>query len=290
MARELKTGWVCIATSGMVAFGKEDGRTIEREWLSDMAEVFNTKLFTPMVWPEHRRYYTLGKVLALKVQEATDPELAGELQLFAILAPNSSWMYANQSGDYLFCSIEVGENFRGTGKYFLKGLGATDEPASVGVTELKFNKNGREESAIVFPAQQFDLLENIDKGQEQTLASRIFNIIKPKETPEETPMAKQDFSAITAAIESLQAKLDAVITPKPETVEEPSVDAKFAALTAEVKALKAQLNPAPEGGAPNAELEQLKTEFAALKTQLEEALKEVPGTQGGDTTTTEEVY
>ena len=173
MARNLKTGWVVLATSGSVVHGEEDGREIKKEWLEQMAENYNARVFTAKIWPDHRRYNSGGTVVALKTQPAEEPELKGEIQLLGILAPNDWLIYANSAGEYTHPSIEVGENYLGKGGYFLKGLGVTDSPASAGVTELKFSTKAGEEKAIVFPGQQFNLGDSLE--EEKSIFQRIFS-------------------------------------------------------------------------------------------------------------------
>lgn len=190
MARNLKTGWVVLATSGSVVHGDEDGREIKKEWLEDMAANYNTRVFTAKIWPDHRRYMNGGSVLALKVEPATEPELEGEVQLFGILAPNDWLIYANKSGDYTHPSIEVGENYLGKGGYFLKGLGVTDNPASAGVTELHFSSKDGDESATVFPGHQFNLAESLE--EEKTLFQRIFAREPSPSNPEQDSEAMNE--------------------------------------------------------------------------------------------------
>lgn len=277
MARELKTGWVCLATSGPVVDGKEDGRVIEKAWLEDMAEVYNAKIHTARIWPEHRRYFSGGKVLALKIEPATDPELKGEIQLFGILAPNDWLMRANAEGDFTHPSLEVGENFRGTGKFFLRGLGVTDDPASAGVTELKFSSHGNEEKALVFSGKQFDLSESIEKPT--SLSKRIFSAIAGSDSQpdqDDDTMTKEQLEALTESLTGLidkkfTALRDELKTPPAATGEgegegdDAPVDSKaFKALQEENADLKGRLDS-------------LETEFKALK-----------NTPAGDGTETEE--
>ncbi|WP_445357295.1 GPO family capsid scaffolding protein [Microbulbifer sp. ANSA002] len=201
MARNLKTGWVTLATSGSVVDGSDDGRYIKKEWLEDMAETYNTKVFTAKLWPEHRRYYSGGTVLALKVEPATEPELKGEVQLFGIISPNDWLVSANRSGEYTFPSIELGENYRGTDKFYLKGLGVTDSPASAGIQELHFSSKDGDQSARIFSGHQFNLSDSLEK--DNTLYNRIFGR-KDSKPPEQDSEAMKDeqFSQLMGAINS----------------------------------------------------------------------------------------
>lgn len=273
MARNLKTSWVSIATSGPVVHGEEDGRFIKKEWLQDMADTYNTKIFTAKIWPEHRRYYSAGTVLALKVEPAIEPELKGELQLFAILSPSDWLMTANAGGDFTFPSIEVGENFRGTGKYFLKGLGVTDEPASAGVTELKFSTNTGEEKALVFSGNQFDLPASLEKPN--SLLHRIFGSISTDDNPEQ-----DDDTMTPEQMTELTLMLSASISESFKTLKDD--------LSAQFSKPNADASGEGEGDTvvPVADFSALKEENSALKTRLdviEEEFSKLKATPGDHT-------
>ena len=232
MARELKTGWLAIATSGSVVAGSTDGRKVEKEWLDDMAGNYNTQVHTAKLWPDHRRYWNFGKVLALKVQPSTIPELKGEITLFAIIAPNNNMIRANVEGEYTFPSIEVGEDFHGTGKFYLRGLGLTDEPASVGVQEVKFSEKGAEDkTAFLVPGHELAFSETTLTAIEEAapgLATKIKNIFRltPDDptpegddmTPEQIAKLRQDITEdlSTSFSEMLKAALPAPVVPPKE--------------------------------------------------------------------------
>jgi hypothetical protein len=151
MANNLKTGWVIIATSGATI----DGRKIEKQWLTDMAENYSERMYSAKIWPDHERYFgSQGKVLALKVEPATDPAFKDELQLMAIIAPSDDLVYQNKRGKYVHTSIEVLKNFAGKGFYYLGGLAVTDTPASLGTSELQFSEST---GSIKFSGCELDL-------------------------------------------------------------------------------------------------------------------------------------
>lgn len=228
MAKELKTGWVVIATSGSVVHGDADGRTIERQWLEDMAEVYDPTVFTARIYPEHRRYMgAFGKVLALKAEEATHPELQGEIQLLAIIAPNDNLIYANKNGDYTFPSIEVGLNYRSQGKFFLQALGVTDDQASAGVTELKFSKSDKTK---VFSGEQLDFskleLTEIEGDTTSKGIAKIFNRLRGKSNDndsQDNEMKDEQFNQLIDVLKSVKDSSDEMSTQfstfikKPET-------------------------------------------------------------------------
>lgn len=260
MAKELKTGWICLATSGAVVYGKADGRQIKKEWLQDMADTFDLSVFTPCLWPDHYRYYNFGKIVAVKVEPVTSGPLKGELQLFGILCPNDALIVANKEGQYCYPSIEVGENFHGTGKYFLQGVGVTDEPASAGVSELKFKSRMKDPSAQIFPGEKFNVAESIEQSTAEQEPA-WFKSFLSKHLPQfkSTHIDEDETTMITPE----------QMTELKQAIDD-TIDAKFTKLQEE---LKKAAEPAPAEPAPSTPAAVSVTEspeYKALKTQLDD--------------------
>ncbi len=131
----VSTGWVCVATEGDTI----DGRKIEPSWITDLAETYNPKLYTALIWEEHNRDLdNLGEVL-----EARSETSAGLKKLYVRIRPTAKLMSYNEHGQKLFCSIEVKDDFPDVGRFYLSGLAVTDSPASIGTDRLKFSVNKR---------------------------------------------------------------------------------------------------------------------------------------------------
>lgn len=130
-----------------VAFAGQtiDGREIKPEWLKDIAETYNPEKYTAEVWPEHFRgltpdgdFKSQGSVMSVYTQvDEVDGEKA--LALYATIAPNASLVEMNRRGEKKYASLEVTENFRGSGKAYLTGMAVTDSPASIATEALKFS-------------------------------------------------------------------------------------------------------------------------------------------------------
>lgn len=212
MAKELKTGWTKIATSGSVVYGKDDGRVIQKQWLIDMVANFNLNVFTPQLWPEHDRWFhPVGKILSVKVEDTTEPDLAGEIHLFAILAPTDGLIEANRSGHYTFPSIEVGENYLGKGTFFLQGVGVTDDPASAGIDQLKFSRSESVEKTFSFPGVEFNASETL--VEEKTFFERFLPSKKDINQTEEVDdaMDPKQFSKFESSMDKHFESLSTVI-------------------------------------------------------------------------------
>lgn len=161
---QLQTDWLCIATSGATI----DGRTIAAQDLLDMANEYNTAVYTALIWREHSRYSdNLGQVLALKAQQAGE-----KIKLFAKLKPTAQLVELNQQKQKLFTSIEIIPNFAQTGKAYLGGLAVTDSPASIGTTQLNFTVQGRTQQGDAFRTNEtFKLSYNAVPTEIQRLHS-----------------------------------------------------------------------------------------------------------------------
>lgn len=134
----LKTDWIRIGTSGATA----DGRTIEPQWLDEMAQSYDPAEYTALIWPDHMRFMgNFGKVAELKAED----DDKGRRALFARIEPKPILTSYNRAGNYLFASMEISpKNFAKTGKRYLVGLGVTDEPAAMAVAELQLSSKRKQ--------------------------------------------------------------------------------------------------------------------------------------------------
>ena len=227
---KLKTDFICIATSGYTV----DGRQITAQELHEMAETYDPEHYTANLWPEHRRWFNMGQVIELKVEENEK----GETQLFAVIAPNQELIEYNRAGQYLFTSIEITPNFRNSGKAYLSGLGVTDSPASVGTTELKFFNAEQKDSVYGDLVKvDFSVKEDIEEDKAFRAVANVFKKLfsSSAQTTEEQPnpnnnnnkeddaMNDKQFAQLIEAVNGLGAKIDNHFSAKPETKPEPEV-------------------------------------------------------------------
>ncbi|QGH30814.1 GPO family capsid scaffolding protein [Kluyvera intermedia] len=123
-----------------------DGREIQRDWLVQMAASYNPAVYTAQINLEHLKSYLpdstfnrYGTVSALVAEEIKDGALAGKMALYADVAPTDALVALVKKGQKLFTSMEVSPQFADTGKAYLVGLAATDDPASLGTEMLTFS-------------------------------------------------------------------------------------------------------------------------------------------------------
>ena len=127
-----------------------DGRTIERAWLEQMAASYNQQVYTALINLEPIKGYTpdrpfrrFGTVDKLEAEEIADGPLKGKMALYAWITPSDDLVAYTKKLQKLFTSMEVNTSFADTGKAYLVGLAATDDPASLGTEMLQFSASAK---------------------------------------------------------------------------------------------------------------------------------------------------
>lgn len=250
----LITKFVKVAQSGPTV----DGRNIDPQWLRDMAEIYDPALYRAKIWPDHLRWgNNYGSVVALKSEEKD-----GLVSLYASFAPNAQYLLSNQYDQKLSFSIEVLENFAGTGKFYLGGLGVTDSPSSLGTDELKFSRrasyNGQ--GARIFAGEPVDascFSTDAAANDSAEAPSWFTTFINKFFHNEEPPMDQKQFDAMNKRMEGLEGQLGEIKT---------LVEGKFAAAPA------APAAPAPEAE-PKLPQSETSPDYAALTTAIAASFK-----------------
>lgn len=191
-----KSKWVVVATEGATT----DGRTIQRNWISEMAESYDPKntygarinldhIKFSVYLPELANSHCFGDVLAVKAEERED----GKLQLLAQLQPTDALIALNKDGQKVYTSVEIDTNFADTGKAYLVGLAVTDNPASLGTEMLAFSNNGLNARKLkaenLFTAAIETDLEFIEESQ--SVFEKIKSLFAKKEKSDDERFADQ---------------------------------------------------------------------------------------------------
>ncbi|ELV1450485.1 GPO family capsid scaffolding protein [Escherichia coli] len=189
-----------------------DGREIQREWLEQMAASYNPAVYTALINLEHIKSYLpdstfnrYGKVTALFAEEIAEGPLAGKMALYADVEPTESLVELVKKGQKLFTSMEVSPKFADTGKAYLVGLAATDDPASLGTEMLTFSAsaahnplaNRKQNPANLFTAAEETVIE-LEEIQEDkpSLFARVTALFTKKEQSDDVR-----FSDVHKAVE-----------------------------------------------------------------------------------------
>lgn len=189
-----------------------DGREIQRDWLIQMAASYNPSVYTALINLEHIKSYMpdstfnrYGKVAALVAEEISDGPLAGKMALYADVEPTDSLVELVKKGQKLFTSMEVSPKFADTGKAYLVGLAATDDPASLGTEMLAFSA-----SAAHNP------LANRKQNPENLFTAAAETVIELEETQDEKPSL---FSRVAAMFTKKEQSDDARFSDVHKAVE-----------------------------------------------------------------------
>ena len=188
-----------------------DGREISREWLEQMAAAYNPAVYTATINLEHIKSYApdstfnrYGTVSALVAEEITDGPLAGKLALYADILPTDALMALVKKGQKLFTSMEVSTKFADTGKAYLVGLAATDDPASLGTEMLAFSASAEQNPLAkrkqhpdnLFTAAAETLIELEEVEEKPALFARITALFGKKQLSDDAR-----FSDVHQAVE-----------------------------------------------------------------------------------------
>ena len=154
---------ICILQAGATI----DGRVIEQKIIDEIAETYNPDIYTARINADHYPWSNkYGSVLSVEKKED---------KLFAVLKPNSMLLRMAEQGQLLHTSCEFYEKFADTGKAYLTGLALTDEPASLGTTQIQLSANSKDKARV--PTSFQITLEQLSQSTEEEEAS-MFNKFK----------------------------------------------------------------------------------------------------------------
>lgn len=127
---------ICILQAGATI----DGRVIEQKIIDEIAETYNPDIYTARINADHYPWSNkYGSVLSVEKKED---------KLFAVLKPNSMLLRMAEQGQLLHTSCEFYEKFADTGKAYLTGLALTDEPASLGTTQIQLSASNKDKACV----------------------------------------------------------------------------------------------------------------------------------------------
>ncbi|WJV52938.1 GPO family capsid scaffolding protein [Prodigiosinella aquatilis] len=177
-----------------------DGRKIQREWLTQMAENYDQDVYGARVNVEHIKSYSpdgafgrYGDVIALHAEEIKDGALAGRMALYAEIEPTAELVALSKRSQKVYTSMEVDPEFSDFGFAYLVGLAVTDDPASLGTQRLSFSTSGESTLAQrknnphnLFTVAEETVIE-FEEIQEQKpgLFSRVKELFAKKQTSDD---------------------------------------------------------------------------------------------------------
>ena len=247
---------ICILKAGPTI----DGRHTDQQVIDDIADTYNPKLYAARINEDHWQWgEKLGSVLSV--------EKRGD-ELWAVIKPNSRLLGNVERDQFLHTSCEYIPDFAKTGKAYLTGLAMTDEPASLGTTQvhLSSDKGKDQESLSSGATVSLEMLSGQSRAEpdEKTLLSKLVGLLSGNQTAslskkadkeEEVEMSKELEALLTKITEQNEANTTALSS---------LVDA-----VTKLSAGKEGASPTEEGTPPDAITELSKT-VETLSTQVTE--------------------
>lgn len=205
MAQKLISDWLKVATSGKTV----DGREITETEITQMAASYDKEEYTSNIWYEHIRYFgNLGQVIEAKAEKDKKDRLC----LFVKLTPSNELISLNSQGQKLFTSVEIHPNFCDSGEAYLVGLGVTDEPASVGTTQLHFSSRKQSKDNYFADLEELGV---ISFNSKESFISQVVNKFKDtsKDNEQENDtMSKELLQEIVNTLNTQSQKIETFST------------------------------------------------------------------------------
>lgn len=251
-----------VATEGATV----DGRTIQREWITQMADNYDPAKYRATINLEHIRgllpdgpFRNYGFVDALSQEQNAE----GKLELFAVITPTDDLVNLTHKGQKVFTSIEVNPKFADTGKAYLVGLAVTDNPASLGTEMLQFAASHPNANPLAarklhpdnhFSAAAETLIEFADDSDAPSVLERVRKLFTRKDAND-----NRRFADIESALEEVAEHGEAQSAQTARQFEQVDTEVKanrqqLTDVTARLASLEQLFNdtPAPTATRPQA--------------------------------------
>ena len=175
---------ICILTAGATI----DGREISQGIIDDIAETYDPKRYTARINDDHSEWSWKGGSV-LSVEKRAN-------ELWGVIKPNSHLLRNIENGQLLHTSCEFYEDFAKTGKAYLTGLAFTDEPASLGTTQVHLSaKEASDKKVLVSTGHTLNIEQlSSQRSDDESLLRKLFNLLKSAPEAQEEQLSKQEES------------------------------------------------------------------------------------------------
>lgn len=250
MPGQLRTKPLSIAAVGMTV----DGREITEQDVADIVETYNPRKYGARINLDHE--FNWSGWAAKNLHNVDIPGMLGDVEsveayeneegivcLYAVLAPNQSFVTLNKADQAVYFSIEISRDFMGSGKTYLTGLAVTDYPASCYTDRIHFSSKSKpDDTDVALLTVDLGSCEPIDTPK-KPFFKRLFAKEEPDMKPEQLATALKDalgtpLEEFGQKLDGLTAKLDSFSTTKVEDEETPPEDGE----STEVAELKEELS------------------------------------------------
>ena len=251
MPGQLRTKPLSIAAVGMTV----DGREITEQDVADIVETYNPRKYGARINLDHE--FNWSGWAAKNLHNVDIPGMLGDVEsveaykneegivcLYAVLAPNQSFVTLNKAEQAVYFSIEISRDFMGSGKTYLTGLAVTDYPASCYTDRIHFSSKSKpDDTDVALLKVELGSCEPIDTDPKKPFFKRLFAKEEPDMKPEQLATALKDalgtpLEEFGQKLDGLTAKLDSFSTTKVEDEETQPEDGE----STEVDELKEELS------------------------------------------------
>ncbi len=240
---------ICILKVGSTV----DGREVPQQDVDDITETYNPKKYNARINDDHNKWsWKGGSVLSVEKRSAEDGD-----EVWAVIKPNSHLLRNIEMGQLLHTSCEYQRDFAGSGKAYLTGLAFTDEPASLGTTQVHLS--ARADNVILVSSGQAINSEHFSTADddEASLFKKFTNWLKGEHSQEqlsqqeeENEMSKETEELLKQSVE-LNSKMNEQLGQL-------------------VEALNKKEQPEDENDPPQSEANPLEEKVEQLSAQVEE--------------------
>ncbi len=277
----LISSWITVLMEGETV----DGRTIEGQWLDDIAETYDPDLYEASINANHFQIgLRYGRVVDVRLSES---QKYNKKTLQVRIVPNKLLLALNAEKQMLHTSCELKLKFPITQKPYLMGLALTDQPASLGTDRLEFSQQSKQHlysaplqlEADHIPFQKDSTFNRIGTalGVDAGISA------EPQDTPEAEPSTETIPMSLTKEdIKEVLKEEFAALAKANETKPQPEKDSD----QSEQEALSKEDKAAPhiEFQDYSQELKTLSTQMAEMKAAVEKLSTAAPCTDFDDNT------
>lgn len=199
----LLTEYLTFATAGATV----DGRVIEESWLVEVAESYDTDVYTAMIDADHEMdwFGCYGHVNDVRLGKNKN----GETILEGRISPNIRLIEMNQRGQRTFFSISLEEDFQGKGQHYLFRLALTDSPASIGTSQIKMfsakDKKGIHTNLLKL-SFKLEGSEDDDAEDEAGMISKLYHKFFPSKNTAQEESESEDDSMNDKQFKTIEAQ------------------------------------------------------------------------------------
>lgn len=291
MPRSLRTTPLAIAAMGITV----DGREISEKDIDDIVATYNYKKYGARINLDHEFSWSgwaaknlhgvdlNGGMLGDVLEVTTDINEDGVKVLYAVLAPNASFVQLNQADQAVYFSMEINRDFMKSGQTYLTGLAVTDYPASTYTDRIHFsNRNQATGDEDTNALLKIDLGLDDSVKPTKSLFKQLFNFGK-----DDDDMKRNEFAA------AMKEALGEPLSKFTQALEANTTATQALLNQQDTEQAEEQESPGEEQAGSGEQTSALEQQLSSVKSELADltaAFHKAAGTPADDTTKSDEEH